>query len=296
MSRKIGCLAGVLVFVAIGFAACTAMVEGDTPVPDVTGATRDQAEMLLQREGLRIGSVKFDEDARVTPGYVISQRPGPGANTVANGKVHIVISGPDLVMLPQIVGRDENEAKEALEEAGLRRGGVVRQHDDYIPEGVVIDAEPTDELWVPRLTKIAMVVSLGPDSAPVPGLQGMWDEDAKEFIYDLGFDPDIRREYGRYAEGIVVDQFPSAGTDTELGEGVEIVVSKGAPPVDIPDVTGLTVAEATTAMRTAGLVVQEERMRVKDFAWSEPIIGSQYPHAGSAVPQGSAVMLTVWVD
>ena len=167
-------------------------------------------------------------------------------------------------------------------------------NDDHIPEGIVISAEPTDELWVPRRTKIHLVVSLGPDSAPVPGVQGMWDEDAKEFIYTIGFDPDIRREYGRYEEGIVMDQWPRAGTDTEFGEDIEIVVSKGAAPVDIPDVRGLTVAEATVAMRTAGLYVQQERLRVKDFDWPEPIVGAQYPHAGSDVPQGSAVTLTVW--
>ena len=294
MSRKIGCLAGVLVFVVLTFAACTALVQGDTPVPDVTGSTRQQAEILLEREGLRLGSVKFDDNARVTPGYVISQKPGPGSTTVANGKVHIVISGPDLVRLPFVEGQDEHDAKDELEDADLRRGGVVRVNHDTIPEGVVISAEPSDELWVPRRTKIHFVVSDGPDSAPVPGVQGMWDEDAKEFIYSIGFDPDIRHEYGRYAEGIVVDQWPRAGTDTEFGEDIEIVVSKGAPPVDIPDVTGLTIAEATSAMRTAGLYVEQERMRVKDFDWPEPIIGAQYPHAGSNVPQGSAVTLTVW--
>ena len=135
MSRKFGCLAGVLVLVALTFAACTAMVKGDVPVPDVTGATRQQAEILLQRQGLRLGSVKFDEDARVTPGYVISQRPGPGATTVANGKVHIVISGPDLVRLPYIEGQDMRDATAELEDAGLRRGGVVHDQRRSHPRG-----------------------------------------------------------------------------------------------------------------------------------------------------------------
>jgi serine/threonine-protein kinase len=248
----------------------------------------------LEREGLRVGSVEFDEDARVTDGYVISQKPGPGATTVANGKVHIVISGPDLVLIPSIEGRDEDVARRELEDADLRRGRIVRVNHDYVPEGCVISIEPANEAWLPRDTKVHMVISLGPDSAPVPGLQGMWDDDAKEFVYDLGFDPDIRREYGRLAEGLVMEQWPPAGTDTEFGEDVEITVSKGAPPVDVPDVRGLSVAEATELMRSAGLYVQSERLRIKDFDWPEPIIGSQYPHAGADIPQGSAVTLTVW--
>jgi len=294
MSQKLGCLAGVLIFVVLAFAACTAMVKGDTPVPDITGATREQAEIILQREGLRLGSVDFDEDARVTPGYVISQRPGPSGTTVANGKVHIVISGPDLVLMPHLEGRDEQEASNELENAGLRRGKVVRVNNDHVPEGHIISVKPADELWVPRRTKIHLVVSDGPDSAPVPGLRGMWDDEAKEFIYELGFDPDIQREYGRYAEGIVLEQWPPAGTDTEFGDDVEITVSKGATPIDVPDVRGLTVAEATSAMRSAGLIIQTEKVRIKDFEWPEPIIGKQYPHAGTNIPEGSAVMLTIW--
>jgi serine/threonine-protein kinase len=272
------------------------MVRGDTPVPDVAGTTREQAEALLQREGLRLGSVKFDEDSRVTPGYVISQRPGPGAMTVLNGKVHIVISGPDLVAIPHLEGREERSAFEALDEAGLRRGKTVRVNHDYIPEGRVVSAEPADTLWVPRDTKVHVVVSLGPDSAPLPGIRGMWDEDAEEFVYSLGFDPDIDREYGRLAEGLVMEQWPPAGTDTEFGEDVKIVVSKGAQPVDVPDVRGLSVADAAAAMRTAGLYVEEERIRMRDFEWPEPIIGSQYPRPGSDLPQGSAVTLTIWTD
>lgn len=294
MSRKFGCLAGVLLFVVLTFAACTAMVEGDTPVPDIVGATRQQAEIILEREGLRLGSVKFDEDARVTDGYVISQKPGPGGTTVANGKVHIVISGPDLVLMPVLEGRDEQAARAELKDSELRSGKIVHVNHDYVPAGQVISVEPENEAWVPRNTKIHLVVSLGPDSAPLPGLRGMWDEDAKDFVYDLGFDPDIRREYGRDAEGLVMDQWPPAGTDTLFGEDIEITVSRGAPPVDVPDVRGLSVADATAMMRSAGLSVQSESLRLKDFDWPEPIIGAQYPHAGADIPQGSAVMLTVW--
>lgn len=294
MSRKFGCLAGVLLFVILTFAACTAMVEGDTPVPDVIGSTRQQAELILEREGLRLGSVEFDEDARVTAGYVISQKPGPGGTTVANGKVHIVISGPDLVLMPALEGRDEQAARTELEHADLRSGKVVRVNHDYVPEGCVISVEPENEAWLPRNTKVHLVVSLGPDSAPVPGLRGMWDDEAKDFVYDLGFDPNVKREYGRLAEGLVMEQWPPAGTDTLFGEDVELTVSRGAAPVDVPDVRGLSVADATAMMRAAGLYVESERLRVKDFDWPEPIIGAQYPHAGSDIPQGSAVTLTVW--
>jgi len=283
-------------FLLLAFAGCTAMAKGDTPVPDVLGSSRELAEVTLSREGLRLGDIRFDEDTKGPLGLVIAQEPDPGELTVINAEVDIVISGPDLVPLPFVAGKVEDDARNELRTADLRVGRVVREFHDYVPAGAVIAQDPEDALWAPRGSKIDLFVSRGPESASVPPVAGMWDDDAREFVLDLGFKADIERDFGRYAEGIVMEQDPPAGADQKLGEEIKLLVSKGARPIEVPNVRGLEVAEAVSAVRSAGLSVVEERVRLKDFDAAAPVVGQQYPNPGRRVPEGTGVTLVIWED
>lgn len=276
------------------FVGCAATAKGDTPVPDVGGYSRDQAEIVLHDAGFRLGDVDFDKSAKGPQGVVIHQKPAAEELTVAGARVHVTISGPDLVILPYMVGEDEDAARRALLDAGLKCGRVRRVFDDRMDVGEVCDQEPSEEFWVPRGSKISLFVSKGPESAPVPPVLGMWDTDAKNFVYDIGFRTSISREYDRYQEGTVIDQDPSPGTDTKLGETVDLIVSKGAAPVEVPDVRGMDVGIANAILRRAGLSVREEIVRIADDRNGETIVERQFPHAGARVPEGSGVTLVAY--
>lgn len=92
--------------------------------------------------------------------------------------------------------------------------------------------------------------------------------------------------------GDVISQNPAAGTDANPGDVVSILVSLGVPTlVTVPDVLGMTVAEATAALEAAGLV----RGTVTEQYSSEPVgaIISQTPDANEDAPLNSAVNLVV---
>jgi len=283
-------------FLLLAFAGCTALAKGDIPVPDVLGSSRELADVTLSREGLRLGDIRFDEDADGPVGVIVAQEPDPGDLTVFNAEVDVVISGPDLVPLPYVAGELEDDARSELRTANLRIGRVIREFHDYVPEGAVIAQDPEDAMWAPRGSKIDLYVSRGPESALVPPVAGMWDDDARRFVLDLGFKADIEHEFGRYAEGIVMEQDPQAGADQKLGEEIKLLVSKGAPPIEVPNVRGLEVAEAVSAVRSAGLSVIEERVRLKDYDAAAPVVGQQYPNPGRRVPEGTGVTLVIWED
>ena len=77
----------------------------------------------------------------------------------------------------------------------------------------------------------------------------------------------------------------------KLDSSVDLVVSKGLPPVDVPDVRGQQLADATTALEAAGL-----RAAVGDQAFSDTVpkgsVIDQSPRGGT-LTKGSTVTLTV---
>lgn len=296
MSPRLGCLTAFAAATLLAFAGCTACATGDTPVPDIAGMSRESAENALRESGLRLGDIRYDEDARGAHGIIIDQNPDAEETTVHNGKVEVIIAGPDLVPLPRLVGMDETEARTAIRAADLRVGRVFRDFDDRWPEGIIVTQEPEGVSWAPRNSRIGITISRGPENAAVPGVSGMWGDQAQEFMFDIGFDAEVHKEFGRMAEGFVLEQDPPAGTRTRLGDTVELTVSKGEEPVKVPDVEGMRLVEAVAAMRGAGLVAVEERVRLRDFEGSEPVVGEQWPRGGRKVPLGTGVRLVVWSD
>jgi hypothetical protein len=93
-------------------------------------------------------------------------------------------------------------------------------------------------------------------------------------------------------KGSVIAQSPVGGTKVAKTSAVNLSVSTGPPPVAVPNVVGLTLADATTAITAAGLVLGTVKMARSDTVPSGSVI-SQSPAAGTSVARGSAVNLTV---
>jgi serine/threonine-protein kinase len=88
----------------------------------------------------------------------------------------------------------------------------------------------------------------------VPLLEGQEEALAYNNIMDRDLEPRVVREYNDTTEeGIVFDQDPDAGERIERGNIVTIHVSQGKRKVDVPNVVGLSVAEAVARLKDAGL-------------------------------------------
>jgi len=94
-------------------------------VPELAGRGYDDARNALVERGLQAKRTDaFSND--VEPGIVIRTTPGAGAPARKGSTVTVVVSkGPDVVRVPQIVGRTVDEARALLEEAGLTVAAVV---------------------------------------------------------------------------------------------------------------------------------------------------------------------------
>ena len=89
-------------------------------VPAVAGKQRDEAEQLLRDAGLQ-PSVTEREDDEADPGTVLEQDPEAGANAPKGSTVTLVVAkAPPDVPVPDVVDQPEDDAAEALEDAGFR--------------------------------------------------------------------------------------------------------------------------------------------------------------------------------
>ncbi|GLZ34273.1 serine/threonine protein kinase [Lentzea sp. NBRC 105346] len=111
------------------------------PVPNVTGKTKDEAFLEIQRAGLEPFELKTEESEAVDKDRVV--RTEPAAGTVVTGgdkRVGVVISsGSETVEVPNVTGQKMRDAEQDLEKLGLKvraefnkRGTCVNQS---IPPG-----------------------------------------------------------------------------------------------------------------------------------------------------------------
>jgi beta-lactam-binding protein with PASTA domain len=199
---------------------------------------------------------------------------------------------PHPTTVPDLVGDPLARAEVEADLAGLkldrqqefnsdvRSGQVIRQS---LPAGS--EAEKGDTLTI--------VLSLGPELDVVPSVSGLLLGEATRLIKEARFKVEVKREYHEtIAENHVIAQNPDGASDFEVGKTVRLTVSRGPEPVDLPDLSGQTEAQAKAALKNLQMVfgglIQEFSPTIAEGL----VIGTQ-PPVGSTVDQGSEVSLVI---
>ena len=117
-------------------------------------------------------------------------------------------------------------------------------------------------------------------------------DDVKVALLNLGLTPEIAyQESTQYGQGIVMDSSIAPGTMVEEGTNVVITVSAGSEGVEVPNVVGMTEAEAVATLGKKGFVVNTTEGY--DQYIKEGNIITQSPEAGSKAPGGTTVSIRV---
>jgi len=90
--------------------------------------------------------------------------------------------------------------------------------------------------------------------------------------------------------GTVLSQTPSAGTELDRGAQVTIVVARGPSTVDVPNVVGLSAAQALVRLQAAGL--KGRNVLIQSVQPKGRVI-RQAPPGGSQAKKDSTVALTI---
>lgn len=124
-----------------------------------------------------------------------------------------------------------------------------------------------------------------------PNLIGQFEDQAKPGVAGSGLSLDVvDRVYSASPPGVIVRQSPDAGDTLSRGGTVDVVVSLGSEPVELPAVAGKHVDEAHAVLEAAGFEVTVEE-KFDDAAPPASVI-LQEP-SGRDAPGGSAVNLVV---
>ncbi|MBK3388901.1 Stk1 family PASTA domain-containing Ser/Thr kinase [Streptomyces sp. DEF1AK] len=203
------------------------------------------------------------------------------------------INSGQFTRVPPLLAKTEDEARQRLADAGLQVGGVDKAYSDTADRGTVTKTDPGTGERVRGNGSVDLTVSLGPRKVTVPRGEGMALDKAKARLRDAGLEPGMvtRAFSDSVAKGEVVSTDPSAGTERRGGSAVALVVSKGAP-VEVPDVAGSSLQEATEALKEAGLKVSTADERI--FSEHEKgAVAAQSPKPGTELAEGGEVELTL---
>ncbi|MCX0243408.1 Stk1 family PASTA domain-containing Ser/Thr kinase [Streptomyces drozdowiczii] len=208
------------------------------------------------------------------------------------GGVWYINSG-QFTKVPSLLGQTEKAAEKRLSDAGLELKGVKRAFSDTVDRGKVISSDPRSGARIRGNGSVSLVVSRGPEIVRVPDVAGDRLAEAKQRLTKAGLRPGmVTKEFDDdVAAGEVVRTDPGAGTERHPDSAVAIVVSKGSP-VDVPDVTGLSVDDATDTLADEGLKVKVKPGRVHSPE-DEGDVAAQSPKEGAEAAEGDTVTLTV---
>jgi serine/threonine-protein kinase len=291
LRRVVAVLALLAALGGAGFAVWKYVIPHYTVVPRVQGLSLDAATRRLEQAGLSPAEGPSQFSHQVPAGVAIGTSPGPGMRIRKGGRVLLILSkGPQLIGVPDLLGRAEPDATGLLTAAGFLPN-VKLAFDDTVPEGQVIDQSPDPGVRLERGSGVTITVSKGPQPVRVPDVTGQPAESARAALQDVGFVVNQKQDFSSaIARGSVISTDPPAGKKAPKGSTVTMLVSKGPRTFPMPNVTGLTRAVAVARLQSMGLAVD-----IVPVPGNNPpdTVVFQDPPAGTIVEQGDTVTIYV---
>lgn len=144
------------------------VIERGIPVPDLIGLSVEEATSDLDRLGLLLGGTRPIRTPEEAPGVVIAQSPIAGQQLLAGASVSLGVSaGPPSIVLPNLVGMSIHSAGQLLGALGAEISSTQTYSD--APLGRVLRTEPAAGGTLANPPRVLLVVSGGPEPAPVGG-------------------------------------------------------------------------------------------------------------------------------
>jgi serine/threonine-protein kinase len=134
---------------------------------------------------------------------------------------------------------------------------------------------------------VDLSLSAGPQRVPVPDVSGYHGDLARLLVEAAGLAVAVESSQTAAPRGVTVNTRPPAGTMLGPSSRVTLVVSRGAPTLSVPNLSGFTLEEARGILEQSGLSLGTFFAR---NAMEPPgTVIEQRPPAGTLAAPGTAV-------
>jgi beta-lactam-binding protein with PASTA domain len=131
-------------------------------VPQLTGLTRRQAEITLQRETFRLGRILHMRRPDVSVPTVVFQYPPAGLRQRKGQTVSLVVAEPTLpsdFLMPDLRGLSLFSAREKIAAAGFVSAPAAYRRDRSVPANTVLGQEPQPGVRIRKGERIELVAA-----------------------------------------------------------------------------------------------------------------------------------------
>jgi len=201
-------------------------------MPLLEGSSKEEVYALCARRGLILSERPPEFDASLPSGYLLRQHPPAGTQVKSGRRVNVTFSaGPRMMVVPELRGQTERQARLSLEDLGLVPGDLLRC-PGQVPAGEVLSSRPGPGARVPLGGSVSLLLSTGGggDGYLMPDLRRRDLDGALTLLSGSGLEhPELRYRTALGAKpGTILAQSPAAGTRLERGRHLELVVASGS--------------------------------------------------------------------
>jgi beta-lactam-binding protein with PASTA domain len=253
-------------------------------IPFVASDSVAQATAVLTADGFTIAKVSRVHSNDVAQGTVVGTTPS-GRAAKGSAVTILVSSGPFTSVVPKVQGDKLAAAQAALQRAHLTF--TVERVGANVAIGTVLGTKPAAGTTWPQTKPVTILVAGG---AGVPNFVGESLEVAQQWASQHNVNLQQQQDQNSQQQpGTITSQEPPAGSLYQPGETVIVNVSTGPAEINVPDVIGMSVDQATQVLQAAGFQVQVQSFGLGNNGgrrvWD-------YSPVGQA-PRGSVILLDV---
>ena len=201
-------------------------------------------------------------------------------------------------VVPDVAGMQQSEALNVLTPFNWNVVVTAQRSEGSAP-GTVLGTDPAAGEDLAEGSTLTLFVSEGEPLATLPELAGVPEADALAQLETLGLVVNVvRADNEDIAAGAVISwvipEQPTivAGGEVLRGTSIDLVVSNGPAPRDVPLIVGMTLEQAQAALAELRLTLLETPP-AKSNAAAQGLIGAQSPPPGEKVARDSAIAYSI---
>ncbi len=210
----------------------------ETEVPQVTGLTLAEADILLSGSHMRVEVIDSTYSSKVPLGTIVEQNPAPESHAKRGRTVYVIMNARQRrqVALPDLIDVTYRQAQSTLRQVGL--GVCEVRYEPSAYRDLVLDVQSPDSLTIAagtlltEGTQVVLVVGqgLGTEQVAVPDLAGLGLSDARSLLLAThltmgAFTYDVQPDSTNEADYRVYNQSPESGTKLREGQSVNVWLS-----------------------------------------------------------------------